>query len=227
MKPWQIRLEQLLRAPDAPPVLTRDLLERFARSSRESAGHNYTALSRSSFSHWIKHAVQQGKLQTVQRGLYLNYLRASPGVLADAMPWLQRDAVVSLNTVLGDAGVLNNPTTIITAVVPIDAGAPPPARLGRKKTRAGSVHFFGIPRRLFEAGAVEDRLQPSDAFEHPRATPEKALLDWLYLGASPRSRRTPPPRADIDLSMLNAKRLARLARASGQEKMLTVWRQRD
>ncbi|MHB8423701.1 MAG: hypothetical protein ACYDB9_00890 [Gammaproteobacteria bacterium] len=215
MKAWQMQFESRLGAADAPPLLGRDLLARMARSAH---GRSVPA---SSLSHWLKSALAREKLQRVQRGLYLNGFRAPPGRLADAAGWLRSDAVVSLNTVLGDAGVLNNPSRVITAVVPVDANAPPP--LGRKPTQAGIFHFFGLPRRVLEAGAAADRLQTSAGMEHPRATPEKALLDWLYLAASPRSHRTWPVRGDVDVTLLDMRRLRRLARAMGMEKILDEW----
>lgn len=218
MKNWQEKFENEVRKHDAPSVFTRDLISRFARTARNQYGEQ--GVPASSLSHWIKRMTERGKLQLVQRGIYLNRMRSNPGVLADAIPLLQRDAVVSLNTVLGEVGVLNNPSRVITAVVPIDLAAPPPSRLGRRQTQAGIVHFYGMPRSILEAGSAEDRLESMDAFDHPRATPEKALIDWLYLGASPRSRRTPPPRSDIDLDMLNGKRLRRLAKAASLEQQL-------
>jgi hypothetical protein len=209
MKPWQIHLERALSAPDAPPALTRDLLARFACSAR-----NGIPIPASTLTHWLKIALAREKLDTVQRGLYLNRFRAIPGRLADTTPLLRADAVVSLNTVLGEAGVLNNPSNTITAVVPIDANAPPP-RLGKLQTRAGTFRFFGLPRRILEAGTSGDRLENAASLEHPRATPEKALIDWLYLAQSPRSKRTAPPWNDIDCEMLNQARLRRLTEAVG------------
>ncbi|HVC37319.1 MAG TPA: hypothetical protein VNF46_02845 [Gammaproteobacteria bacterium] len=217
MKPWQIKFETHLAQAGAPAVLSRDLLARMARSARGNL-----PVAGSSLSHWLKSAEARGRLQRVQRGLYLNGLRAPPGQLADATGWLRTDAVVSLNTVLGEAGVLNNPARVVTAVVPVDAGAPPP-QLGRKHTVAGTFHFFGLPRRILEAGAARDRLQTDGGVEHARATPEKALLDWLYLAASPRSHRTWPVRGDMDLDLLDNKRLRKLARASGLDKALDDW----
>lgn len=222
MKPWQIKLEQMLTAPDAPAVITRALLEQFGASASQG-GRKLHDIGASSWTYWINGLVKRGALQPVQRGLYLNYLRGRSGTLADAVPWLQRDAVVSLNTVLGDAGVLNNPSRVVTAIVPIDTGAPPPSRLGRRQTKAGIVHFHGMPRAILEAGKPDDRLEEQPDADHVRATPEKALVDWLYLGASPRSRRPLPPRGDIDLDMLNHKRLARLAHAAGVGNVLEKW----
>ncbi|MDE2197251.1 MAG: hypothetical protein KGJ56_08690 [Gammaproteobacteria bacterium] len=219
MKAWQMEFENRLGAAHAPPVLDRDLLARMVRSIQ---GRSIPA---SSLSHWLKSALARKKLTLVQRGLYLNGFRTKPGTLADAAGWLRRDAVVSLNTVLGDAGVLNNPSRSVTALVPMDGGAPPP--LGRKPTAAGELHFFGVPRRILEAGAAADRLQSDAGLEHVRATPEKALVDWLYLAASPRSHRTWPPRADVDISMLDERRLRRLAQAAGMKKILDAWLKRS
>jgi hypothetical protein len=214
---WQSRLAGALAEPGAPPVLPRDLLRRFARSARGQA------VPESTLTWWIRNAVATGQLLAVQRGLYLNRFRNPPGKLADAIAFFHRDAVVSLNTALGDAGVLNNPSRVVTAVVPIDAGFPAP-KLGRRRSLVGTLHFLGMPRRILEAGTLADRLEPPERFEHLRATPEKALLDWLYLGRSSRSLRTPPPPDDIDMDLLDQRRLRRLARAARLIDPLAEWR---
>lgn len=214
---WQSRLAEALGRPDAPPVLTRDLLERFARTAREGQ-----AVPDSTLSFWIRRAAEAGRLQPVKRGLYLNRFRAAPGELADAVAFFHPDAVVSLNTVLGDAGVLNNPSRAVTAVVPIDTGFPPP-KLGRRSSMAGILQFHGLPRRIVDAGRLADRLEPGGQFEHLRATPEKALLDRLYLGQSARSHVTLPAPGDIDMDLLDRKRLQRLAEATQLTDVLTRW----
>ena len=219
MKAWQMDFENRLGAAAAPPVLDRDLLARMARSAQGRA------IPASSLSHWLKSALARKKLTQVQRGLYLNAFRSRPGTLADAAGWLRRDAVVSLNTVLGEAGVLNNPARTVTVLRPEDSEVPP--KLGRQHTAAGELHFFGVPYRILEAGEVTDRLQPAAGFEHVRATPEKALIDWLYLANSPRSHRTWPPRADVDVSLLDQQRLRRLAQAAGLKKILHAWLKRQ
>jgi len=48
-------------------------------------------------------------------------------------------------------------------------------------------------------------------------------VDWLYLGLSPRSRKTLPPRLDIDTELLNKSRLARLASAIGLGAEIRTW----
>ncbi|CAN5129793.1 hypothetical protein BH24PSE2_BH24PSE2_23060 [soil metagenome] len=214
---WRSRLVTSLAQGDAPPVLTRDLLSRFATTAKDGQ-----VVPESTLTRWIQDAVQSGQLQPVHRGLYLNRFGTNPGALADAVPFFHKDAVVSLNTVLGDAGVLNNPSHTVTAVVPIDAGFPSP-KLGRQRSRAGTLHFYGLPRRVLGSGALSDRLEPSDRFAHPRATSEKALLDWLYLAKSVRSHRTLPAASDIDRSLLNERRLLRLAKAAQLTDTLKQW----
>lgn len=208
MKPWQKALHKTLSAPDAPPVLNRDLLARLAVSAREGQ-----PVAPSTLSSWLRQAVDLGRLRPVQRGLYLNAFRHPPGRPEDATAWLRNEAVVSLNTVLGESGVLNNPVHSVTAVVPLDRGHPPPS-LGRVRTRVASFHFFGIPRAVLDAGTPDDRLEPPGRHDHARATPEKALIDWLYLAESPRSRRRLPPTHDLDFGLLDLPRLRRLANAA-------------
>lgn len=222
MKAWQMLLEERLGADDAPAVLNRDLLNRMACSARAGGG----PVPASSLTHWLKTARTRNKLLPVVAGLYLNRYRASPGSLADAVHWLRADAIVSLNTVLGDAGILNNPSQLVTAVVPLNRGAPLP-KLGRQVTQAGTVQFFGLPRRILDAGETDDRLEPVASRDHARATSEKALLDWLYLAKSPRSRRTSPPKSDIDLALLNRRRLKRLAMAMDIKLELDTWLKND
>lgn len=215
MKAWQQRLEATLASREAPAALNRGLLARLARTARDG-----DTVPASTLTHWLKRV--GGRLEPVVQGLYLNRYRAEPVSLADAAHLLVIDAVVSLNSVLGDAGVLNNPSHIVTAVVPLDRGAPPP-RLGRRTTRAGTLQFFGIPRRILEAGEADDRLDAHTPRDHARATPEKALLDWLYLAQSPRSNREAPPRDDIDVALLDRRRLDRLATAMGLTAALLAW----
>ena len=57
---------------------------------------------------------------------------------------------------------------------------------------------------------------------HPRATPEKALCDWLYLAASPRSPMRSPP-LDLEAERLDTDRLQRVANAMSIEQHLDEW----
>jgi hypothetical protein len=77
---------------------------------------------------------------------------------------------------------------------------------------------------VLEAGPEYDRLVTG--IEYRRATPEAALLHWLYLSDSPRSRMSAPP-LDLDLDSLDLKRLKRLATGMHLEANLKIWRDRN
>jgi hypothetical protein len=59
-------------------------------------------------------------------------------------------------------------------------------------------------------------------FKYPRATPEKALLDWIYLGASARTKIAGPP-FDIDADRLKKARLQRLSKAMSLQSQLKTY----
>jgi hypothetical protein len=71
-----------------------------------------------------------------------------------------------------------------------------------------------------EAGREQDRLTAGVPYR--RATPEAALLHWLYLSHSPRSRMSAPP-PDLELDGLDSRRLNRLARAMRLSEQLESW----
>ena len=100
----------------------------------------------------------------------------------------------------------------MTCVVPIRDGVAPSSR--PVKAERIEFRFHAMPIRFLDerAGALEDRLDLDVVYA--RATPEKALLDWIYLGASPRTKLSGPP-LDIELDKLNMPRLRRLAKAMG------------
>jgi hypothetical protein len=216
MKAWQIALERQLSAAEAPGVLTLGALARAAAMNRGAPVED------SSLHHWIKSAIATDRLRRVQRGLYLNGFRSPPGRAAEAAGHLRRDAIVSLHTALADAGVLNNPPTIITAVVPIDKRASAPT-LGTVRTEVGIFSFRGLPRRLLEAGDAGDRLDLTGHPNFPCASAEKALLDWLYLAASPRSNLAAPARHDVDVDAMDTRKLRRLARTMNLHAILDSW----
>jgi hypothetical protein len=216
MTPWKQALERQLGEAGAPPVLSLGALARVAASAR---GH---AVPASTLQLWIKDAIARHRLAVVIRGLYLNKFTSPPGRLADAVPHLRRDAIVSLHTALDEAGAYNNPPAGVTAILPLDHGPTRPV-VGRVVTAQGLVYFRAIPRLLLEAGAIEDRLDLNRSQSHPHATPEKALLDWLYLAASPRSTLSAPALHDVDLDAFDRKRLQRLATRMGLVELVQRW----
>jgi hypothetical protein len=217
MTGWKQALERQLSEPGAPAAITLGALSRAAGIARGTDVPDRTLHA------WIADATARNRLAPVVRGLYLNRFTSPPGRLADAVPHVRRDGVVSLHTALDEAGVYNNPPHGVTAIVPLDIGPTRP-RVGRVVTAQGPVYVRAIPRRILEAGDLEDRLDLDRGLAHPRATPEKALLDWLYLARSPHSTLSPPLLQDVEIDELDKARLRRLAKAMGLEESLTQWR---
>jgi hypothetical protein len=197
-------------------VLTFGELSRGASLALESP------IPDTSLRHWINDAVVRERLTPVIRGVYLNRFGYPAGRLADAASYVRRDAVISLHAALDEAGFINNPSEYITAVLPLDAGPTRP-RVGQVKTSAGSMWFRALPRAIWGAGEIEDRLDQENGPAHARATPEKALLDWLYLAHSPRSTLAAPAPEDVDYAAMNQRRLARLTRAMKLDFTVEDW----
>ena len=212
---WTTRLELALAEPGTLRVLDTASIVRVARDVRRD-------ISKPSVERWIPDAVAANRLQRVVRGLFLNRLIAPPAKPCEAAVWLRSGAEISLQTVLGDAGVWNNSTDWVTAVVPLSPRYTTPS-LGRVETGAGIFVFRGIPERLLAAGAEDDRLVAG--IDYRRATPEAALLHWLYLSDSPRSRMSAPS-LELNLSALDLRKLKRLATAMRIEDALNLWRGR-
>jgi hypothetical protein len=203
-----------LRRLGAPRVLTAPMLVRIVDSLRPG-------ISRRTVSNLAAEMVKDGRLEKVRRGLYLNLWIAEPPSIAEAAQYVRSGAIVSLHTVLGDAGVLNNYTHDVWCVVPLMRGVP--------QTSLRSVHledgrmfvFHGIPEmRLF--GPKREHLL--DTVLYPRATLEAALCHWIYLWQSPRSSFTKLP-FDLDLEDVDLKRAERIARAMGIAKAFAAWYQ--
>jgi len=166
---------------------------------------------------WIQAQRTAGVLRPVTRGLYLNNLARPQPQAAEAAAYIRSGAVVSLQTVLGDAGVSNNYSDIITSVLPIRGRVASSSRTVRAPSL--EFRFHAMPERLLDerAGSLEDRFDLDVAYA--RASPEKALMDWIYLGASVRTKISSPA-LDMDFSKLNVPRLKRLAKSMNLQALL-------
>lgn len=165
--------------------------------------------------------VQAGALRRVASGVYLNRRCLPPAELTEMAGRIRAGAVISLQSVLGECGFLNNPSFIVMAVVPTSASKRP--NLGEVKTAGGDVfRFYGLAERFFPR-AEDDRWalyqpgRPCDMFR-----PEAALLQWLYLAGMKRSTVTPPP-MDVDMGQLDEEHLNQLAQRWKLEAELKTW----
>jgi hypothetical protein len=172
-----------------------------------------------------KELVSEGLVAKVRRGLYLNQaLDPKPG-WEEAARFVRAGAVVSMHTVLGRT-VTNNYSPYVHAVIPMPpSGRCKPIELAFDSstqldpTTKLRFFFYPMPREVIEAGDEMDRLAfgvPGSDMDPPyeEATPEAALVHWLWLGASPSSGVSPPD-PQLDLGELDLDRLARLADAVG------------
>jgi hypothetical protein len=179
--------------------------------------------ARNTLFRWVRDQVASGVLRPVTRGLYLNQLAAPKPLAAEAAGFIRTGAIVSLQTVLGEAGISNNFPDVVTSVIPHERGRVPSVR----PVKAADIEFrfHAMPARLLDAqaGELEDRMDLD--VKYARATPEKALLDWLYLGVSPYSKITTPP-LDLEIERLDASRLRRLARSMDLAEELKNWQVR-
>ncbi len=211
--PWKVDAERLLMQATSPPVLTTTMLHLLVAYGRPDAPSSAT------FARWVATMAHAGKLREVIKGVYLNQLGHRDVSPAAASHRVRARSVVSLSWVLEQAHITNNFGDTITCVIPTHPSWPTP-NVGDRHTKAGTFRFFAMPADLVEAGRQEDARDMR--FSYPRSTPEKAFLDWLFLGASARSRMTRPP-FDLEMDALNGPRLRRLARAMQLTELLRDW----
>ena len=177
--------------------------------------------SRPTFERWLLEAVQAGKLRKVRAGIFLNAAgnaNVSPAVAAGL---IRRSAIPSLSWVLEQNWILNNFGDVITCTVPMAPGLQVP-NLSAVKTPCGTFQFRALPWRLHELDSLPVEDWRDNRYAHPRATPEKALCDWLYLGASPRSSLRAPP-LDLALERFSKARLRRIVSAMGIKPVFEAW----
>ena len=212
---WKADAERVLMQADSPSVMTTAMLNALMTTGRPDAP------SPATFTRWVAAMAEAGKLQEVIKGVYLNRLGHRDASAAAAAHWVRSRSVVSLSWVLEQAHVTNNFGDTVTCVIPTVPGLPNP-QIGDRVTAAGTFRFFAMPAPLVDerAGRLED-IQDL-RFNYPRTTPEKALADWIFLGASPRSRMTRPP-FDLEMEALNTARLRRIMKSMGILPLLDEW----
>jgi hypothetical protein len=214
---WKLEAERRLLRGDTPAVLTSGMLQMIATMPTQETPPPAT------FQRWLDDLISANKIRRVIKGVYLNTMGHRDVSPAAASGWIRTRSVVSLAWVLEQAGVLNNFGDTVTCVIPTEASWPNP-QISDRKTDAGIFRFFAMPAHLVDerAGALDDIRDLR--FDYPRTSSEKALLDWIYLGASSRSRMTRPP-FDLDFEALDSRRLRRLSKRMGMLELLDTWRE--
>jgi hypothetical protein len=174
-------------------------------------------LSSNTFFGFLRELCAKRDLIKIQRDLYANMWSRPIPHPKEAAGLLRRGAVVSIHTVLGETGVLNNPTGIVHALYPLDEhhGV---RRIVEGETEFGRYRFVGVTRSYLEAGPPEDRLAGTAFLQ---ATPERAMVDWIRLSKT--ARMALPPLCDVDLDLLDVDRLRRVAGAVAMREAVEDW----
>ena len=193
---WKIELIGALRGRSAPGALTLGLLE----DQIELLGHR---VHKATLSRVVSKLENEGVFEKVKAGLWVNRLRFPQARLEEATQHLKAGAVISLRSVLGEYGVLNNISDEVSACVPYKEGVK-----GGLFTTSGnhSFYFRVLPPSFFPTDANSEQLLLDSSKPYPSFVPEKALLDWIHLARSVRSTLPPLP-FDADLEGLDWDRL--------------------
>lgn len=217
---WKLHAEKWLMSPESPFVLTTGSLRLVASNHHLATGER--APSTATFFRWLKDLAHAGKLVEVTKGVYLNRLGHRSESPAAAASFIRRGAIVSLSYVLEQAGLTNNFGETFSCIIPTHTSWTTPQLSERHVPGVGSYRFHAM--RL-------ERAEPADAatddiydrrYAYLRTTPEKALLDWICLASSHRSKLAPPP-LDIAAEELDQRRLRRLVKAMGLNTEWAAW----
>ena len=170
--------------------------------------------------------ISAGAVKVPRQGIVLNQCKNFPALEAEAARWVRSGAIVSMLTVLGEAGVLNNKPVEIWAVVP--GSATSRGGSGAVKTAIPNgmpFRFVEIARHVLEAPTREDTFDARALY--PRATPEAAFVHWIYRACSAGGKGAfpigMPKQHDIQYRLLDEDRLARIAKAIGVEDKIAEW----
>ncbi|MFW6272751.1 MAG: hypothetical protein ACOC2U_03120 [bacterium] len=204
---WQKQVENFLFTKKAPRILTAQNLFLIAKKYKSN-------ISKRTLERWIQEQINSERFDLIKNGVYINNLIYPIVSPLEAIPHIVPDAVVSLQFVLGEFGVMNNYTDIATCVIPTKTYSP------EIKNNSLRFQFNMISEEILNAGEEKDRLL--DDKKYQMATPEKAFLDMLYLGSLKKSKLTVPP-MDCDLDNLKKRRLNRLIKAMNLEKEFDIW----
>lgn len=214
---WRMRLIGLLGHPAAKRICQTSDLEALIKDVRPTAADQTVRLA-------IEGLVQAGALRKVSRGVYLNQRTTPPAEIEEAVPLVRAGAIVSLQSVLGRVGVLNNIPDRKVAYAVLDTSKQARPNLGRIDTQEGGfIMVRGLAARFFPHTPDEERMLLVNGAQVPTFRPEAAFLQWLYLARNMRSDLEPPP-VDVDLSLLDESVLSDLAARWELKGELASWR---
>jgi hypothetical protein len=186
---------------------------------REYAAQHDVHISERQTGLFIEYALHHNFICRIKHGIYTNNICTNAATTEEAAQLIRKNAIVSLHTVLGDCELIPNYPNEIYSIIPIvDGGAKP--NLKTIPTESGDFHFKGIKSDIVEAGEYLDRLDVHSRI--PKATPEAALIHWIYLSQARRSSMQQPS-LECNINLLDLERLNRLAVATNLVKTTDLW----
>ncbi|TLX16623.1 hypothetical protein [Rhizobium sp. MHM7A] len=210
-----------LSSGGAPRVLTRNTLRRVIERVNPMDGRATNTIAES--------LVGVKALHKVADDVFLNYLVKPLPSPAEALRLVVPGAYLSLHMVLGQCGVLNNPSNLYTCVRPSTSSAPEGEILlvGRRfatNNPAPLFHVYALKPNIPNGDKLDDHIDGK--FSYPRATPERAFCDWLYLAKNDVKALGAEPPLDCDMHQLDMDRLCRVASHLGVSDELECWLER-
>lgn len=168
-------------------------------------------------------------IHKVTDGIYLNCMADPLPSPAEALKHVVPEGVLSLHMVLGQAGVINNPTQNYTCIRP---SSPITSEgelqlIGQRFNRHNPSPLYWahtMDAKVIDAGDPADNIDAT--FSYPRATVEKAFCDWIYLASRDTNEIGGQPPLDCDLDIMDRARLTRIASAMGITRELSAWMDR-
>lgn len=142
---------------------------------------------------FLTRALHSGMVERIAKGVYINSFLKDYPVIEEVGCFLRTPSYISCEWALNRHGILmQSPLycTVLTLSTAVGAWR-------NLAWRGVTLEFSHIACRLFSG------YEPRDGFN--LALPEKALLDTIYL------RKSIPFRDELDMELLDKKRLARLA----------------
>lgn len=207
---WRGRAVAWLAGEAAPAALTMASLR--AGCSKAAGAPVGEGALRRAIADWER----SGALRKARKGAWINAAGNTRGRAEDLLALARPGSVASLHSALGMAGAHRSPSVMAFGVCRAPDGEG--AEMGALHTAAGQLNFYGLPERFFERGRGWTVQGP----RHARFAPEKALLDWIWLGSAA-GAIPQPSHMDIDLDKLDLRKAEAWSDALSMRDKFAAW----
>lgn len=176
---WKVKLEDEIKK-----------MRVFSTAEIVSWGVRHINKSERSIKSHLSDMFNEGEVLPIHKGLYTSYDPTNPVKLEEAMPYVSKQAIVSLDSVFGTGGApsirgtVNGQQGAVYAIVPINDPNNPP-KVGQINTQQGNIRIYSISGKQFP-----DNSQLDDSFSWRHHAVEAAAAYAILLDANSRSSYT-------------------------------------